>query len=126
MRGVGAELEGGLEGGGSEIGEEVANLLLAGVDDGTGGRVVDGGGNIVTELLKTGLELFEEIVSGEERFGGHGLLPGKQEKPHRARAAVPSFPIRVGAPERFATPKVGHRGDFSGLVRGNRLISVVA
>ena len=45
MRGVEAELDCGLVGGSPEVGEEVANLLLAGVDDLAGGCAVDGGGH---------------------------------------------------------------------------------
>jgi hypothetical protein len=52
LRGVGAELEGGLIGDLSEVGEEVANLLLAGIDDLSGGRLIDGGSHILTQLLK--------------------------------------------------------------------------
>lgn len=48
MRGVGAELDRGLIGSLSEIREEVADLLLAGIDDLAGGRLVDGGGYLLT------------------------------------------------------------------------------
>jgi hypothetical protein len=57
LRGVGAELEGGLIGGLSEVGEEVADLLLAGVDDLAGGGRVDGGGDGGTELLEAAAQL---------------------------------------------------------------------
>ena len=57
MRGVEAELDGGLVGGLSEVGEEVADLLLAGVDDRPGGGGVDGGGNALTELLEAAAQL---------------------------------------------------------------------
>jgi hypothetical protein len=59
LRGVGAELEGGLVGGRSEGGEEVADLLLAGVDDRPGGSLVDGGGHVPAELL----EVVTEVVA---------------------------------------------------------------
>jgi len=53
LRGVGTELDGGLIGGLSEVGQEVADLLLAGIDDLTGGCLVDGGGHVVTPSLET-------------------------------------------------------------------------
>lgn len=52
MRGVGTELEGGLIGGLSEVGQEVADLLLTGIDDLAGGCLVDGGGDVVAQSLK--------------------------------------------------------------------------
>ena len=52
MRGVGAELDSGLIGGLSEVGQKVTNLLLAGIDDLTGGCLVDSGGHVLTELLE--------------------------------------------------------------------------
>jgi hypothetical protein len=61
LRGVGAELDGGLESGEPEVGEEVANLLLAGVDDSSGRCGVDSSGHILAELLETPTKLFQEI-----------------------------------------------------------------
>jgi hypothetical protein len=55
LRGVDTELEGGLVGSLSEVGEEVADLFLAGVEDLTGRSVVDGGGHIVTQLFEAAL-----------------------------------------------------------------------
>lgn len=52
MRGIEAELNGGLKGGLSKVGKEVANFLLAGVDDLAGGSRVDGGSHSLTELLE--------------------------------------------------------------------------
>lgn len=52
MRGIEAELDGGLVGGLSELSEEVADLLLAGVDDLASGSPVDSGGHILTKLLE--------------------------------------------------------------------------
>lgn len=52
MRGVGAELDGSLIGSPSEVREEVADLLFARIDDLTGGRLVDGGGHLQTQVLK--------------------------------------------------------------------------
>jgi ssDNA-binding replication factor A large subunit len=52
LRGVEAELDGGLIRGLSEVGQEVTDLFLAGIDDLTGRRLVDDGGHVVTELLE--------------------------------------------------------------------------
>jgi hypothetical protein len=52
LRGVGPELQGDLVGSLAEVSEEVADLLLAGVDDLAGGGEVDGGGNVLTQLLE--------------------------------------------------------------------------
>jgi hypothetical protein len=76
LRGVGAELQGGLVGGLSEVGEEVADLLLAGVDDLAGGGVVDGGGHVLTQLLEAAAQLLEQGVGRQEGFGRHRLLRG--------------------------------------------------
>ena len=57
MRGVEAELDGGLKRGQSEVGEEVADLLLAGVDDLAGGGEVDRSGHILTKLLEATAQL---------------------------------------------------------------------
>jgi hypothetical protein len=74
LRGIEAELEGGLIGGLPKLGEEVADLLLAGVDDRPGGGSVDGGSHPLTKLLEAAPQLLEEGVGGQEGFGGHGLL----------------------------------------------------
>ena len=76
LRGVGAELQGGLVGGLSEVGEEVADLLLAGVDDLAGGGAVDGGGHVLTQLLETTAQLLQQGVRRQGRFGRHRLLQG--------------------------------------------------
>jgi hypothetical protein len=52
LRGVGAELDSGLKGGLSEVSEEVADLLLALIDDRSGRSRVDGGGHILAKLLE--------------------------------------------------------------------------
>lgn len=52
MRGVGAELEGGLIGGLAKVREQVADLFLAAVNDLAGRSRVDGGSDILTELLE--------------------------------------------------------------------------
>ena len=74
MRGVEAELDGGLVGGPPEVGEEVADLLLAGVDDRPGGGGVDSGGHTLTKLLEAAAQLLQESVGGQSGFGGHALL----------------------------------------------------
>src|SRR5947209_5393217 len=76
LRGVGAELQGGLVGGPAEVSEEVADLLLAGVDDLTGGGLVDGGGHVLTQLLKAAPQLVEQGVRRHGGFRRHGLLRG--------------------------------------------------
>ena len=76
MRGVGAELQGDLVGGLSEVGEEVANRLLAGVDDLAGGGAVDGGGHVLTQLLETAAQLMQQSVRRPGGFGKHRLLQG--------------------------------------------------
>jgi hypothetical protein len=79
LRGIEAELDGGLKGGSPEVGEEVADLLLAGIDDLAGGGGVDGGRHVLTELLEAATQLLQEGVGGQGGFGGHGLLlPGKE------------------------------------------------
>src|SRR3954453_10211972 len=67
LRGVGAELDGGLIGGLAEVGEEVADLLLTGIDDLSSGRLVDGGGHVVTELLEAAAQLFQQGVRRQGR-----------------------------------------------------------
>jgi hypothetical protein len=55
-------LEGGLKGGLSEVGQQVPDLLLAGIDDLTGGGLVDGGGHLLTQVLETATQLFHKGV----------------------------------------------------------------
>jgi hypothetical protein len=88
LRGVEAELDGGLESGQSEAGEEVTNLLLAGVDDRPGGSVVDGGGHILTKSLEVAAKLIQEGIGGDGRFRGHGLLLFGEQTPRPASSAV--------------------------------------
>jgi hypothetical protein len=52
LRGIESELHGGLIGGLAEVGEQIADFLLAGVDDLAGGSLVDGRGDILTKLLE--------------------------------------------------------------------------
>src|SRR5438105_2553980 len=72
LRGVEAELDGGLEGDLSEVSEEVADLLLAGVDDRPGGSPVDGRGHVLAELLEAAAQRFQQSVGGQGRFRRHG------------------------------------------------------
>lgn len=74
MRGVGAELDRGLIGGLSEVRQKVADLLLAGIDDLTGGRLVDGGGHLLTQVLEASTQLFQKDVRRQGRFGRHRRL----------------------------------------------------
>ena len=84
MRGVGAELDGGLIGGLAEVGEEVADLLLTGVDDVSGRCLVDGVGHVSTELLKASTQLFQQGVRRQGRLGRHEDTP--QGKANRVSA----------------------------------------
>lgn len=74
MRGVGAELNRSLIGGLSEVRQKVADLLLAGIDDLTGGRLVDGGGHLLTQVLEASTQLFQKDVRRQGRFGRHRRL----------------------------------------------------
>jgi hypothetical protein len=76
LRGIEAELHGGLVGGLPEVSEEVSDLLLGGVDDLAGGGLVDGGGHVLTELLEAAAQLFQKGGGRSGRFSGHGLLLG--------------------------------------------------
>src|SRR3954447_2671000 len=71
-----AELDGGLVGGLAEAGQEVADLLLAGVDDLAGWRVVDGIGHPPAELLELGAELIDEGLGGDLRWALHDWFLG--------------------------------------------------
>jgi hypothetical protein len=74
LRGVGAELDGGLKGGRAEVREQVADLLLAGSDDLPGRGPVDGVRYLPTQFLKAAAELFEKDICRQGWFGRHGLL----------------------------------------------------
>ena len=84
MRGLGAELDGGLIGGLAEVSEEVADPFLAAVDDLAGRSGVDGVGHILTKLLEAAPQLIQQDVRRQKRCGWHGvLLLGKQtDKTH--------------------------------------------
>ena len=73
MRGVGAELYGGLVSGLAEVGEEVADPFLAGVDDLASGGTVDGGGHVLTQLLEAAAQLVQQGVRRHGGFGRHGF-----------------------------------------------------
>ena len=104
MRGVGAELNRSLIGGLSEVRQKVADLLLAGIDDLTGGRLVDGGGHLLTQgVLEASTQLFQKDVRRQGRFG----RPRRLRRGKRISDTVLmqlNFPFNVGAPESFATP----------------------
>lgn len=90
MRGIEAELDGGLKGGLPEVREEVADFLLAGIDDLAGRGGVDGGGHPLTKLLEAVAQLFQEGVGGQGGFGRHDLhLLGK------ANGAAPDLHSRA-------------------------------
>src|SRR5271157_478153 len=108
LRGVGAELDSGLIRGLSEVSEEVADLLLAGIDDLTGGCLVDGSGHVLTELPEASPQLFQQGVRRQGSFRRHALLHSKSE-PGSCSAAQLCFPLSLSAPERFATPRPADR-----------------
>src|SRR3954447_5572957 len=99
LLGLEAELDGGLVGGLAEAGQEIANLLLAGVEDLAGWRVVDGIGHPPTELLELHAELLDEGLGGDLRWAIHGRFlevgwEGANGPPgplaiHRLRYALP-------------------------------------
>src|SRR4051794_20595662 len=71
-----AELDSGLVGGLAEAGQEVANLLLTGVDDLAGWGLVDGIGHPPAELLELNAELLHEGLGGDLRWAIHGWFLG--------------------------------------------------
>ena len=85
MRGVGAELEGGLIGGRAEVRQEVTDFFLAGIDDLTGWCLVDGVGDIPTQFLEAVTELLQKSVGGHGRFSRHGRLRQRRETKARYR-----------------------------------------
>jgi len=74
LRGFEAELECGLIGGQAKVGEQVADLLLGGVEDLAGGGGVDGGGDVMAKLLELTAQLVEQILGRKLRLVGHGGL----------------------------------------------------
>src|SRR5919205_2336394 len=67
LLGLEAELDSGLVGGLAEARQEIAHLLLAGVDDLTGWRLVDGLGHPPAELLELRAELLHEGLGEDVR-----------------------------------------------------------
>lgn len=76
MRGFEAELHGGLIGRQAEVGQKVADFLLAGVEDLAGRGLVDGVGDVVAEFLKMPAQLLKEGVGGQLGLGGHSRSKG--------------------------------------------------
>src|SRR5262245_24724860 len=76
LLGLEAELDSGLGGGLAEARQEIADLLLAGVDDPAGWRPVDGIGHPPAELLELLAELLQEGLGGDLRLALHGLILG--------------------------------------------------
>jgi hypothetical protein len=80
LRGFESELDSRLVGGLSKVGQEVTDLLLGGVDDLTGGCLIDGVGDIVTKLLEAAAQLLEELVGRQLGLGVHELLPSGERR----------------------------------------------
>src|SRR2546422_771308 len=72
LRGVESHLDGGLVGFQAGVGEEVTHLLLAGVDDGADGRLIDGFGDALAELLEARTQEFAQSFRTELRGGRDG------------------------------------------------------
>src|SRR5207237_3617424 len=71
LRGVEAELQGGLVSGLTEVSEQVTDALLGGVDDLAGGSLVDGVGDVVTQSLEAAPQEGEKGLGGALRLGFH-------------------------------------------------------
>src|SRR3954466_1207212 len=134
LLGLEAELDGGLVGGLVEAGQEIADPLLAGVDDPAGGGLVDGIGHPPAELLELGAELLDEGLGGDLRWIIHGWFlgvgsaeanasPGPSAV-HRLRYALPEDlprPIRPGLrPACRPMRAPGHRPPRRPPYRDNR------
>src|SRR4051812_26342541 len=107
--GLEAELDGGLVGGLAEARQEIADLLLAGVDDLAGWSVVDGIDHPPAELLELLAQLLHEGLGGDLRWAIHGFFLGvglaEANGPpgplavHRLRYALPEdLPRPTGPP----------------------------
>jgi hypothetical protein len=105
LRGVGAELEGGLIGGLAKVREQVADPFLAAVDDLAGRSGVHSTRHILTKLLEAAAQLMQESVGREGRFRGRGPVLSARGNVLPARLLQSSFSRSVGTPERFATPQ---------------------
>ncbi len=71
MRGLESKLNGSLISGLSEVRKQVADLLLAGIENLPGGGGVDRVGNVLTEFLEVAAQLVEKVVSGKLGVGVH-------------------------------------------------------
>src|SRR4051794_26950027 len=76
LLGLEAELDGVLVGGLAGAGQEVADRLLAGVNDLAGRGLVDGIDDPPAELLELGAELLDEVLGGDLRLTIHGWSLG--------------------------------------------------
>src|SRR5690349_19466092 len=72
LRGVESELEGGLVGGPSKVGEEVADLFFGGVDHLPRRGLVDGGGNRRAKFLEWSTHLVEKLLGRKLGLVVHG------------------------------------------------------
>jgi hypothetical protein len=100
LLGLEAELDGGLVGGLAEAGQEIADLLLAGVADLAGWGLVDGLGHPPAELLELGAELLDEGLGGDLRLTIHGWFLGVG----LAEANGPPGPLAVRR-QRYTLPE---------------------
>src|SRR3954470_1320525 len=71
LRGIKSHLHGRLVSLSSERSQEVAHLLLTGVDDLSGRSAVDGLRDLFTEFLEVSAQLFAEGIGTELRLGVH-------------------------------------------------------
>src|SRR5205807_1496238 len=96
FRGINLQLQSGLVGVAAEVGEEVADLLLAGVEDVAGGSLVDGVGDATAEFLKAAAEALQEGVGGNGRQGVHrgSRCWGKEKR-------VPGLTVSIGNARKF-------------------------
>src|SRR3974377_2633985 len=69
--GINLQLQGGLVGFAAEVGKQVANRLLTGVDDVTGRGLVDGVSDAAAEFFEAATQALQESIRGEWRQGGH-------------------------------------------------------
>ena len=81
LRGVGAELNRSLIGGLSEVRQKVADLLLAGIDDLTAAPV-DGGGHLLTQVLKRPRSCSRRTSADKVGSEGTGGSAGESESAH--------------------------------------------
>src|SRR3954469_16677873 len=107
LPGPGAELDGGLVGGLAEAGQEIADLLLAGVDDPAGWGLVDGIGHPPAELLELGAELLDEGLGGDLRWIIHGWFLGVGSAEANASPGPSAVHrLRYALPEDLPRPQI--------------------